>query len=183
MAQASTTKWPTSSSLAASLSWCSSRSSQTTSNGVGPPLTPFPQTQHHPPADPLIEYHEAKKSYQQTAKPPPPFHRSDLDRGFNTLSMWSYSRHPNFAAEQSVWVLLYLWGAFITKGWLNWTIVGPISYLALFQGSTWYTEKLSAAKYPDYAEYQKRVGMFLPWPSMGAPGDFSDRMVEEKKEN
>lgn len=89
--------------------------------------------------------------------------------------MWSYSRHPNFAAEQSVWVLLYLWAAFITKGWLNWTIIGPIAYLALFQASTWFTELISARKYPDYKEYQKRVGKFLPFPTMGPPGDFSDK--------
>ena len=121
------------------------------------------------------EYQEAKKSYQNTAKVPSGFHREDLDRGFNTISMWSYSRHPNFAAEQSVWVLLYLWGAFVTKGWINWTIIGPIAYLGLFQASTWFTELISARKYPEYKEYQKRVGMFLPLPSTGPPGDFSDK--------
>ncbi len=37
-----------------------------------------------------------------------------------------------------------------------------MAYLALFQGSTWLTEKISARKYPEYREYQKRVGMFVP---------------------
>jgi len=40
--------------------------------------------------------------------------------------------------------------------------VGALSYLVLFQGSTWYTELVTTGKYPDYAVYQKRVGMFVP---------------------
>ena len=125
------------------------------------------------------KYQGAKKEYQKTAKVPDGFHQEDLDRGFNCISMWSYSRHPNFAAEQSVWVLLYVWSAFITKGYLNWTIIGPIGYLTLFQASTWFTELISAKKYPEYKEYQKRVWMFLPIPSAGPPGDFSDKQKKK----
>lgn len=44
----------------------------------------------------------------------------------------------------------------------NWTGVGALSYLALFQGSTWLTELISTGKYPEYREYQRRVGRFLP---------------------
>ena len=32
----------------------------------------------------------------------------------------------------------------------------------LFQGSTWLTEAISAGKYPEYSEYQKQVGRFIP---------------------
>lgn len=32
--------------------------------------------------------------------------------------------------------------------WLTWTIVAPISLSAIFQGSTWLTEKISVSKYP-----------------------------------
>ena len=35
-----------------------------------------------------------------------------------------------------------------------------MSYLILFQSSTWLTEKLSAEKYPEYKIYQQRVGKF-----------------------
>lgn len=31
--------------------------------------------------------------------------------------------------------------------WLNWTIVAPLSLNAIFQGSTWLTEKISLSKY------------------------------------
>ena len=40
--------------------------------------------------------------------------------------------------------------------------MGAISYLLLFQGSTWFTELVTAGKYPDYKLYQKRTGKFLP---------------------
>ena len=69
---------------------------------------------------------------------------------------------------------MYAWGAYITRGYVNWTIIGPIVYLLLFQASTWLTELISTRKYPEYAEYQKRVGKFLPRLPGGPPGDFSD---------
>ena len=122
-------------------------------------------------------FQEAKKEYQKTAKVPAGFRQQDLDRGFNVISMWSYSRHPNFAAEQAVWVTLYLWAAWMTKGFVNWTIIGPILYIILFQASTWFTELVSAKKYPEYKEYQRRVGRFIPRLPGGPPGDFSDQQA------
>jgi len=78
---------------------------------------------------------------------------------------------------------LYQWSCFITDSYLNWTGIGALSYLALFQGSTWLTEKLSAQKYPEYAEYQERVGKFLPKMSSDLPGDFSDQIAKPKVES
>ncbi|MCJ1301854.1 hypothetical protein MMC08_004655 [Hypocenomyce scalaris] len=120
-------------------------------------------------------YQNAKKEYQMTAKVPPKFQQEDLDRGFVVTGLWSWSRHPNFAAEQSVWVVLYQWSCWITNVYFNWTIVGALAYLILFQASTWFTELISAKKYPEYAEYQKRVGKFLPRLSTDLPGDFRDK--------
>jgi steroid 5-alpha reductase family enzyme len=59
-------------------------------------------------------------------------------------------------------VVLYQWACYVAHSYFNWTLAGPMAYLALFQGSTWLTEKISARKYPEYREYQKRVGMFVP---------------------
>ena len=109
-----------------------------------------------------LEYQSAKKTYQQKAKVPANYHQIDLDRGFIVSGLWSWSRHPNFAAEQSFWVLLYAWACWITQTQYNWTAVGAVSYLILFQASTWFTELISAKKYPEYKEYQRRVGKFLP---------------------
>ncbi|KAI9816447.1 MAG: hypothetical protein M1827_001579 [Pycnora praestabilis] len=127
-------------------------------------------------------YQNAKKEYLKTAKVPPKFQQEDLDRGFCVSGLWSWSRHPNFAAEQSVWVILYQWSCYVTNTYFNWTIVGPIAYLILFQASTWFTELITAKKYPEYAEYQQRVGKFLPKMGTDLPGDFSDKRIEKSSD-
>ena len=113
-------------------------------------------------------FQEAKKSYHATAKLPAGYKQADLDRGFVVTGLWSWSRHPNFAAEQAFWVALYQWSCFISGSFYNWSGVGALGYLALFQGSTWFTELISRGKYPEYKEYQAKVGKFLPKLSAGA---------------
>ncbi|KAL9127265.1 MAG: hypothetical protein Q9217_003824 [Psora testacea] len=117
----------------------------------------------------------AREEYRKTAKVPKGYHQEDLDRGFNVSGLFAWARHPNFTAEQAVWVTVYAWCAYITRGYINWSIVGPLCYLLLFQASTWLTELLTSRKYPEYAEYQRRVGRFLPKMPGGPPGDFSDK--------
>jgi steroid 5-alpha reductase family enzyme len=129
-----------------------------------------------------LDFQQAKKSYQRTAKVPYKFEQEDLDRGFVVSGLWSWSRHPNFAAEQAVWVVLYQWGCWTSNVLYSWTLVGAISYLFLFQGSTWFTELITAGKYPDYKEYQQRVGKFVPKLYSELPGDFSDQKSKPKVE-
>lgn len=118
------------------------------------------------------DFHLAKSQYKKTAKVPTGYKRADLDRGFLSSGLWAYSRHPNFTAEQSVWVALYLWSCLATETWYNWTCIGALAYLFLFQASTWLTELLSSKKYPDYKLYQRSVGKFLPIP--GATANFPE---------
>lgn len=108
------------------------------------------------------QFQNAKQQYQKTAKVPPKYNREDLDRGFIITGLWSWSRHPNFAAEQAFWLVFYQWGCYTTEATYNWTAIGSLAYLMLFQASTWFTELISAGKYPEYAEYQARVGKFVP---------------------
>lgn len=96
--------------------------------------------------------------------------------------LWSYSRHPNFAAEQAIWVVLYQWSCFVSDSFYSWTAIGAASYLILFQASTWFTELISAQKYPEYKEYQQRVGKFVPKLTSDLPGDFSDKKATPKVE-
>lgn len=44
------------------------------------------------------------------------------------------------------------------------TALGPFLLTLLFQGSTWYTERLSAAKYADYKYYQQTTSRLVPLP-------------------
>ncbi len=133
-------------------------------------------------------YHKAKMAYQKMAKVPSEhkFTRAQLDRGFNTTGLWAWSRHPNFAAEQSVWVFLYQWGCMESWTYINWTFAGAFCYLCLFQASTWLTELLSAKKYPDYKIYQERVGKFLPKPmtrSMEESQSAKEKQKQKEKDS
>jgi steroid 5-alpha reductase family enzyme len=108
------------------------------------------------------DFHAAKHKYQKDAKVPKGFDQEELDRGFVTSGLWAYSRHPNFTAEQLIWFFLYQWSCFATNVLYNWTFVGIGFLILIFQGSTWLTELISVGKYPEYAEYQRNVGMFMP---------------------
>lgn len=108
------------------------------------------------------DYQEAKRIYNETARVSGKFKQVDLERGFVITGLWSKSRHPNFVAEQAIWIFFYLWGFWTTQSFFNWSSIGLISYLLLFQGSTNFTEEITAAKYAGYKDYQKSVGKFLP---------------------
>jgi steroid 5-alpha reductase family enzyme len=107
-------------------------------------------------------YQSAKKQYKDTGKVTRGFTQADLDRGFITTGLWGYSRHPNFAAEQTIWFVLYQWSCYASKTLYNWAGAGPAFLVLLFQGSTWFTELITAGKYAGYRDYQQRVGMFAP---------------------
>ena len=83
--------------------------------------------------------------------------------GFITTGLFRYSRHPNFFCEQAMWWTYYVFSIAAGAGSLNWTITGAILLTLLFQGSTGLTEKLSARKYPTYADYQKTTSRLMPW--------------------
>lgn len=85
------------------------------------------------------------------------------EQRFVTSGLWRFSRHPNFFFEQAQWWVLYLMGAVALGAPLHWTIIGPVLLTALFIGSTRFTEEITAAKYPEYAEYQRRTSMLIPW--------------------
>ncbi len=82
--------------------------------------------------------------------------------GFVQTGLWSKMRHPNYFAEQSIWVVFYLFSVAATGEWLNWTLAGSVLLIILFKGSSDFSEEISAKKYPAYKDYQKRVARFIP---------------------
>ncbi|HUP91170.1 MAG TPA: DUF1295 domain-containing protein [Solimonas sp.] len=82
-------------------------------------------------------------------------------RGFIAEGLWARSRHPNYFAEQSIWVVFFLFSV-VATGRFNWTVAGCLLLILLFQGSSNLSEQLQSAKYPDYPDYQRRVPRFLP---------------------
>jgi steroid 5-alpha reductase family enzyme len=91
-------------------------------------------------------------------------YEESLENGFFSEGLWRYSRHPNFASEQAIWICFYLFGVAASGKLLNWTIAGSVLLVLLFVASSGFTEKISSEKYPGYASYKKRVGRFLPLP-------------------
>lgn len=88
--------------------------------------------------------------------------RNSLTTGFMIDGLWKYVRHPNFAAEQAIWVSFYLFGVSASNKLFNITLVGPVLLILLFAGSSGFTESISTSKYPEYKTYKQQVPQFLP---------------------
>ena len=83
--------------------------------------------------------------------------------GFVNTGLWGIMRHPNYAAEQSVWIVIYFFSVTATGVWINWSVAGAVLLVLLFIGSSNFSEEISASKYPKYKEYQKKVARFIPF--------------------
>ncbi len=81
--------------------------------------------------------------------------------GFISNGLWAYSRHPNFASEQLIWITFYMFSVSATGLILNWSIIGCVLLVILFFNSAKFSEEISSKKYSKYADYQKSVPMFL----------------------
>lgn len=83
-------------------------------------------------------------------------------KGFTHTGLWKFIRHPNYMAEQAIWVCFYLLGASASGHWINWSVTGCLLLMLLFQGSADFSEAISESKYPQYIEYKRVTGRFLP---------------------
>ena len=86
------------------------------------------------------------------------------EKRFRTTGLWAWSRHPNFFCEIGQWWVIYGFAIAATGRPLNWTIAGAALLTLLFDGSTRFTESITAGKYPEYADYQRTTSRWLPWP-------------------
>lgn len=85
-----------------------------------------------------------------------------FSKGFVHSGLWAWMRHPNYMAEQAIWIIFYLFSVVATGDWINWSMVGCLLLMILFFNSSNFSEEISAKKYPAYQDYQKMVGRFLP---------------------
>jgi steroid 5-alpha reductase family enzyme len=83
--------------------------------------------------------------------------------GFVRDGVWALCRHPNYLAEQCIWIVFWLFAVAATHR-VDWTVGGCLLLLTLFQGSSRLSEGIQLEKYPTYGEYQRRVPRFVPWP-------------------
>lgn len=108
-----------------------------------------------------------KQKYALIAKKAPL--TGDYKAGFNRSGLFRYSRHPNFFAEFSQWCVFYVFSVTASGVALNPSIIGAVLLVMLFQGSTMFTEYITASKYPAYKVYQQQVSSLVPWfPSTAA---------------
>ena len=100
------------------------------------------------------------------------------NKGINTTGLWARSRHPNYFAEQAIWLSLYLFclGAKVTNYVaFNWSFIGSLVLILLFLGSSSFGENISNSKYPEYKYYLASVSKYVPlW-------KYKDQKVEEDK--
>lgn len=79
------------------------------------------------------------------------------------VGLWSWSRHPNYFGELSVWFGLWLFGVAAGAPW--WAATGWLAMVGLFVGASIpMSEKRSLERRPAYAEHQRRVSMLIPLP-------------------
>mmetsp|Transcript_9025 Transcript_9025/g.13563 ORF Transcript_9025/g.13563 Transcript_9025/m.13563 type:complete len:315 (-) Transcript_9025:98-1042(-) len=90
-------------------------------------------------------------------------HKSPSIRsGFLQSGLWGLCRHPNYFAEQMIWVTFYLFAVSATGELFNWSGIGVVLLVILFQGSMAFGESITAAKYPLYKKYQQGVWQCIP---------------------
>ena len=89
-----------------------------------------------------------------------------FNKGFNTVGLWGYSRHPNYLGEQGIWLSLYLFAVASGIGTyyiFHWSFVGPLFLILLFLGSSSFQEGVSSSKYPEYKLYLEHVSKYIPF--------------------
>jgi len=84
-------------------------------------------------------------------------------RGFAHTGLWGVVRHPDYAAEQAIWITFYFFSVAASGQWSNWAVMGAILLVLLFWGSSNFSESISSGKYVDYVSYKKRVPRFVPF--------------------
>lgn len=87
----------------------------------------------------------------------------EYSHGFIRTGLWKFMRHPNYAMEQSVWIIFYFFSVSATGEWINWSVVGAMLLVVLFKSSSDFSESITAEKYPEYKEYQKSTPRFIPF--------------------
>ena len=91
----------------------------------------------------------------------------EYSHGFVRTGLWGIMRHPNYAMEQLIWILFYLFTIETTGQWLHWSITGALLLMVLFKTSSDFSEGITLGKYPEYSDYQKKVPRFVPWTKFG----------------
>ncbi|GBG29063.1 Dynein heavy chain-like protein PF11_0240 [Hondaea fermentalgiana] len=133
------------------------------------------------------KFQEVKSEYEdlsESCKPPA------LREGFLSSQLFSFCRHPNYAAEQAIWTVFYLFsvnvrvqnGEMLPDALVHWSACGVLMLGVLFSFSSTFSENLSALNYDNYKEYQRVTCKYLPfgtWGTWEGKTDFPSAISEE----
>jgi len=118
------------------------------------------------------DFHERKYSVDTEVRKNHP--DSDVRDGFYQHGLFQFCRHPNYFAEQSMWIMVYCftltrasseslfsldWG----NNFVNPYFLGAFLLITLFQGSMAFSEEITASKYPEYKRYQSTTSQCIPF--------------------
>lgn len=79
----------------------------------------------------------------------------DYKLGFNQSGLFAIVRKPNYACEQGLWIVFYMFSIscfsanYRRQNLMNWSVIGWTLLVALFQGSGYFTEMITLSKYPN----------------------------------
>ena len=87
-----------------------------------------------------------------------------------TRGLWSWTRHPNYFGDATVWFGLTLIALSAPIGWL--TILSPVvmAYFLVNISGKSLTERHMRKKYPEWATYAATTSGFFPMPPKSAVG-------------
>jgi steroid 5-alpha reductase family enzyme len=76
--------------------------------------------------------------------------------------LWTYTRHPNYFGEATMWWGIFLIALSTAHGWT--AIVSPllITFLLLRVSGVALLEKKQAMN-PGFVEYARKTNAFIPW--------------------
>jgi steroid 5-alpha reductase family enzyme len=92
------------------------------------------------------------------------FKKDETNRGrIMTSGLWTYTRHPNYFGEVTLWWGIWLIGCTVPGGWK--TFIGPmaISFLILRVSGIPLLERKYEGN-TEFGEYRRRTSAFLPLP-------------------
>ena len=75
-----------------------------------------------------------------------------LHRLISHLGLWKYSAHPNYASEQGMWIIFYLYSV-AACGFHQFTVIGGLNLVLLFSPSMDLSEGITKEKYSQYSTY------------------------------
>ena len=78
----------------------------------------------------------------------------------NLLGLWEYNAHPNYALEQGLWIIFYLFSV-AACGYHQFTFIGGLNLVFLFSPSVDLSEG-TREKYSQYSTYFLETPRFAP---------------------